>query len=145
MGWPKKSAVSLLFCPFLRFFGPRRAPFPCLGIFYPRFVRQNCAFFTPQLPLSPKKSMGRIDTKKAQETKKSTERGIRVSGPVLRDTAGLSQRYPPIACYGVFVRRTQEGCGGLGGENPGIAFRAAGQSANNFPAASKFAGKLFQQ
>ena len=25
------------------------------------------------------------------------------SGPVLRDTARLSQRYPPIACYGVFA------------------------------------------
>ena len=71
------------------------------------------------------------------------------------------------------VRRTQEGCGGLGGENPaafpkaqpifqqpfclpesaqtsaGIAFRAAGKSVRNFgfnfPAASKFARKLFQQ
>ena len=27
----------------------------------------------------------------------------------------------------------------------GIAFRAAGKSVKNFPAASKFAGKLFQQ
>ena len=66
-----------------------------------------------------------------------------------------------------FFRRTQEGCGGLGGENPaafpkarpifqqpfslpertlaGIAFRAAGKSVRNFPAASKFARKLFQQ
>ena len=67
------------------------------------------------------------------------------------------------------VRKTQEGCGGLGGENPaafpkarpifqqpfslpenaqtlaGIAFRAAGKSVKNFPAASKFAGKLLQQ
>ena len=67
------------------------------------------------------------------------------------------------------VRRTQEGCGGLRGENPaafpkarpifqqpfslpesaqtlaGIAFRAAGKSGENFPAASKFAGKPFQQ
>ena len=66
------------------------------------------------------------------------------------------------------VRRTQEGCGGLGGENPaafpksrpifqqpfslpenaqtlaGIAFRAAGKLVKNFPAASKFAGNLFQ-
>ena len=25
-----------------------------------------------------------------------------LSGPVLRDTARLSQRYPPIACYGFF-------------------------------------------
>ena len=64
---------------------------------------------------------------------------------------------------------TQEGCGGLRGENPGafpqagpifqqpfslpesaqtlagIAFRAAGKSVKNFPAASKFAGKPFQQ
>ena len=67
------------------------------------------------------------------------------------------------------IRRTQEGCGGLGGENPaafpkagpifqqpfslpenaqtlaGIASRAAGKSGKNFPAASKFAGKPFQQ
>ena len=67
------------------------------------------------------------------------------------------------------LRRTQEGCGGLGAENPaafpqarpifqqpfslpenaqtlaGIAFRAAGKSVKNFPAASKFAGKPFQQ
>ena len=66
-------------------------------------------------------------------------------------------------------KRTQEGCGGLRGENPGafpkarpifqqpfslpenaqpltgIAFCAAGKSVNNFPAASKFAGKPFQQ
>ena len=28
--------------------------------------------------------------------------GCRLSGPVLRDTARLSQRYPPIARYGVF-------------------------------------------
>ena len=27
----------------------------------------------------------------------------------------------------------------------GVVFRAAGKSVNNFPAASKFAGKLFQQ
>ena len=63
------------------------------------------------------------------------------------------------------LRETQEGCGGLGAENAaafpkagpifqqpfslpesaqtlaGIAFRAAGKSGNNFPAASKFAGK----
>ena len=69
----------------------------------------------------------------------------------------------------VFFRSTQEGCGGLRGENPaafpqarpifqqpfslpesaqtlaGIAFRAAGKSVRNFPAASKFARKLFQQ
>ena len=67
------------------------------------------------------------------------------------------------------VRFAQEGCGGLGGENPaafpqarpifqqpfslpesaqtlaGIAFRAAGKSGNHFPAALKFAGKPFQQ
>ena len=69
----------------------------------------------------------------------------------------------------VYLRRTQGGCGGLEGENPaaflqarpifqqpfslpdnaqtlaGIAFRAAGKSVKNFPAGSKFAGKLFQQ
>ena len=28
--------------------------------------------------------------------------GPTLSGPVLRDTARLSQRYPPIARYGVF-------------------------------------------
>ena len=71
--------------------------------------------------------------------------------------------------FGVFFRRTQEGCGGLGEENPaafpqarpifqqpfsspesaqtlaGIAFRAAGKSVKNFPAVSKYAGKPFQQ
>ena len=70
---------------------------------------------------------------------------------------------------GVLIRRTQEGCVGLVGENPvafpkarsifqqpfslpesaqtlaGIAFRAAGKSVKNFPAASKFAGKPFQE
>ena len=69
----------------------------------------------------------------------------------------------------LLIRRTQEGCGGLGGENPaafpkarpifqqlfslpesaqslaGIAFRAAGKSVQNFPAAPKFAGKPFKQ
>ena len=68
-----------------------------------------------------------------------------------------------------FFRRAQEGCGGLRGENPaafpkarpifqqpfsfpdsaqtlaGIAFRAAGTSGKNFPAASKIAGKPLQQ
>ena len=66
-------------------------------------------------------------------------------------------------------RKTQEGCGGHRGENPGAfpkagpifqqpfslpenaqtlagtAFRAAGKSVRNFLAALKFAGKLFQQ
>ena len=66
-------------------------------------------------------------------------------------------------------QKNSEGCGGLGGENPaafpqarpifqqpfslpestqtlaGIASRAAGKSENHFPAASKFAGKPFQQ
>ena len=66
-----------------------------------------------------------------------------------------------------FIRRAQEGCGGLRGENPaafpqvrpvfqqlfslpesaqtlaGIASRAAVKSGNHFPAASKFAGKPF--
>ena len=67
-------------------------------------------------------------------------------------------------CYVVFVRKIQEGCGGLGGENPGafpnsgptfqrpfclpesaqilagIACCTAGKSGRNFPAASNFAG-----
>ena len=66
-------------------------------------------------------------------------------------------------------QKNSRGCGGLRGENPaafpqkqpifqqpfslpesaqtlaGIAFRAAGKSENNLPAASKFAGKPFQQ
>ena len=66
-------------------------------------------------------------------------------------------------------KNSVEGCGGLRGENPaafpkvrpifqqpfslpesaetlaGIAFRAAGKSVRNFPAASKFARILFQQ
>ena len=52
------SGVSLLFCPFLHFFGPKKAPFPCFGIFYPRFFRQNCAFLSPQMPLSLWKMRG---------------------------------------------------------------------------------------
>ena len=76
-GLAQRSAVSLLFYPFPRFFGPKKPPFPCFRIFHPRFFRQNCAFFTPQVPCHNEKSMGRIDTKKAQETK-NTERGIRV-------------------------------------------------------------------
>ena len=67
------------------------------------------------------------------------------------------------ALQGVRIIRSQEGCGGLGGENPAafpkarpifqqpfslpesaqtlaeIAFRAAGKSVNYFPAASKIA------
>ena len=70
---------------------------------------------------------------------------------------------------GALVRRAQGGCGGLGEENPAafpqarpifqqlfslpenaqtlaeIAFRAAGKTVKNFPAASKFARKPFQQ
>ena len=70
---------------------------------------------------------------------------------------------PQRLAFSVLSRRTQAGCGGLGGENPaafpkaqpfslpgsaqtlaGIAFRAAGKSVRNFPPASKFARKLFQ-
>ena len=75
----------------------------------------------------------------------------------------------PVETTSKFIRRTQEGCDGLGRENSaafpkarpifqqpfslpenaqtlaGIAFRAAGKSGKNFPAASKFARKLFQQ
>ena len=71
--------------------------------------------------------------------------------------------------YANLGRRAQKGCGGLGGEYPeafpkaqpifqqplslpenaqtlaGIACHAAGKSVKNFPAASKFARKPFQQ
>ena len=77
-----------------------------------------------------------------------------------------------LACRNGFwtsLRETQEGCGGLRGETPaafpqkrpivqqpfslpenaqtlaGIAFRAARKSVKNLPAASKLAGRLFQQ
>ena len=74
--------------------------------------------------------------------------------------------YTCLAIGGVFLRKTQEGCGGLRGEKPGafpkarlifqqpfslpenaqtlagIACCAAGKLVNNFPAVSKFAGKL---
>ena len=42
--------------------------------------------------------------KKARNSKKNKERKNRegLSGPILRDTARLSQRYHPIARYGVF-------------------------------------------
>ena len=85
--------------------------------------------------------------------------------------ARVCQNYSLAICPLVFFfhRKTQEGCGGLRGENPAVfpkarpifqqpyslpenaqtlagpAFRAAGKSAKNFPAASKFAGKLFEQ
>ena len=81
----------------------------------------------------------------------------------------LSKEKSALIVLQYVKKKTQEGCGGLGGENPGafpkawpifqppfylpesaqnlagITFRAAGQSGKNFPAASKFAGKLFQQ
>ena len=63
----------------------------------------------------------------------------------------------PIRITMLLLRKTQEACGGLGGENPGaflkakplpksaqtlpgIALRAVGKSGNHFPAASKIAG-----
>ena len=58
VGQPEKKAVSLFFCPFLRFFGPKTAPFPCFRIFYPRFFRQNCAFLSPQMPFALQKMRG---------------------------------------------------------------------------------------
>ena len=81
----------------------------------------------------------------------------------------MDQGRNPFSIDLPLLRKTQEGCGGLRGENPGafpkagpilqqpfsllesaqtlagIAFGAAGKLAKNFPAASKFAGKLFQQ
>ena len=39
----------------------------------------------------------------SKTSKKQKYRGQNLSGPVSRDTARLSQRYPPIARYGVFV------------------------------------------
>ena len=72
-----------------------------------------------------------------------------------------------MATLTLILRKTQEGSGGLRGENPGalpksglslqqpfsllenaqtlagIAFRVAGKSVKNLPAASEFAGKLF--
>ena len=92
-----------------------------------------------------------------------SRKGIARYGRVSR-TGPLRVR---VTC--TMVRKTQEGCGGLRGENPGafakagpifqqpfslleiaqtlegIALRAAGKSMKNFPAASKFAGKPFQQ
>ena len=58
-GLAAKSAVSLLFCPFLRLFGPKRLrSFPCFRIFYPCFFRQNCAFLVPQMPFALRKKRG---------------------------------------------------------------------------------------
>ena len=75
-GLAEKRAVSLLFCSFLRIFALKKAPFPCFRIFYPRFFRQNCTFFEPPHALvTAKKSEGRNDTKKAQETKKAQKGG----------------------------------------------------------------------
>ena len=74
-GLAEKSAVSLLFCPFLPFFCPKKAPFPCFRVFRPRFFRLDCAFLSPQMPFALRKSEGRNDTKKAQETKKAQKGG----------------------------------------------------------------------
>ena len=98
----------------------------------------------------------------ATETELRNEPRQGCSYTVKRDRGGGVASAP-------LIRRTQEGCGGLRGENPaafpqarpffqqpfslpesaqtlaGIAFRAAGKSVRNFPAASKFARKLFQQ
>ena len=46
-GLAEKCAVSLLFCPFLRFFGPKRLRSPVLEFSTHVFVHQNCAFFGP--------------------------------------------------------------------------------------------------
>ena len=96
-------------------------------------------------------------------TNASKRRGENASKRKQTWTNASKRLHPPL------FRRTQEGCGGLRAENPaafpkagpifqqpfslpenaqtlaGIAFRAAGKSGNNFPAASKFARKLFQQ
>ena len=81
---------------------------------------------------------------------------------ILNERSSFTYDISPLS---VLIRKTQEGCGGLRGESPGalakvgpifqrsfsllenaqtlvgIAFRAAGKSGRNFPAASKFARK----
>ena len=54
---PRKRGFSVFFALFCTF-GPKKAPFPHFRIVHPRFFRQNCAFWTPQLPLSQRKKHG---------------------------------------------------------------------------------------
>ena len=72
-GLAEKSAVSLLFCPFLRFFGPKKAPFPCFRFFYPRFFRQNCAFFELPNDLVTTK-IARVETTPKKHRKRKKHR-----------------------------------------------------------------------
>ena len=68
-GLAEKSAVSLLFCPFLRFFGPKKAPSPCFRIFYPRFFLSKLCFFEPPNALCTKKQ-ARVDRKRKKHRKR---------------------------------------------------------------------------
>ena len=54
----KKTQFLCFFTLFCAFFGPKKAPFPCFRIFYPRFFRQNCAFLSPRMPFALRKKRG---------------------------------------------------------------------------------------
>ena len=75
-GLAPKSAVSLLFCPFLRFFGPKKAPFPRFRILYPCFFRQNFAFLSPQFQKNPRAHKNKIGTPPTPKTPPPQKRGI---------------------------------------------------------------------
>ena len=110
-GLAQKAQFLCFFCPFLRFFGPKKALFPCFGIFYPRFFVKTALFRAPKCPRHYEKSKGRNDTKKAQETKKTWKGGSgyflllwsfsrrpALSGPVLHESPRDYLSDTPLAC-----------------------------------------------
>ena len=141
-------------------------------------VIECCLFFVdfsalrlPEMTWSvlncPRKIQYKNPIQRSRATTRDKLKGI--NGPKFEVLQIFSQIFMFWCQFSHKIRRAQEGCGGLGGENPaafpqarpifqqpfslpesaqtlaGIAFRAAGKSVRNFPAASRFARKLFQQ
>ena len=72
---PKKNAVSLLFCPFLRFLGLKRLRSPVLEFSTHAFFRKNCAFFEPSIAFVTATKAWVELTPKSTGNEKNTERG----------------------------------------------------------------------
>ena len=70
-GLAEKSAVSLCFCPFLRFFGPKKAPFPCFGISTHAFFVRTALFLSLQMPFALK---ARVETTPKKHRKRKEHR-----------------------------------------------------------------------
>ena len=70
-GLATKKAVLKFFALFCAFLSPEKAPFPRFSIFYPRFFRQNCAFFEPSIALvTTKQGWVELTPKKHRKRKK---------------------------------------------------------------------------